>query len=249
MRCPTCRQHTPDDWSTYVASVRNPAGGFTETLDLPGGQPHADSVAVDWMHCANPDCEELVIRVHESYTVAAPGGPPVQMPTASRTARPRTTIRPIDPLVPDDIKGKYSQAAAILDLSPPMSAVLSGRILADVLERYAGLSDFSLRARVDQFIADAKHPRRLRENLHYLREIRDFGAHTQRDDQLEVIDATREDAEWMLEVIDGLLEYLIVAPEKDRAMRDSWDVKLADADRRPVEPLPPDEDEPTEAQA
>jgi hypothetical protein len=97
-----------------------------------------------------------------------------------------------------------------------MSAVLSRRILADLLERYDGQTQFSLAARIDNFSKDTTHPRRLRENLHYLREIADFGAHTQKDDQAEIVDVDRHEAEWTLEIIDRLFEYFILDPARDK---------------------------------
>jgi hypothetical protein len=41
VKCPTCRRHTPDNWSTYMANVDVRGGGYTPTLDLPGGQSAA----------------------------------------------------------------------------------------------------------------------------------------------------------------------------------------------------------------
>jgi len=87
-----------------------------------------------------------------------------------------------------------------------MSAVLSRRVLADLLEKYAKQTQFSLTARIDKFTADTTHPRQLRENLHHFREIADFGAHTQKDDQAAVIDVGREEAEWTLDLLDRLFD-------------------------------------------
>jgi hypothetical protein len=156
-------------------------------------------------------------------------------------AHPRSSGRLVDPLVPDDLRRDYNEAATILDMSPRMSAVVSRRILADLLERYAGLDKFSLAARIDDFSKDNTHPSQLRQNLHYLREIADFGAHTQKDDQAEIIDVDRKEAEWTLDLIDRLFDYFIVAPERDRKMREGFDKKLDDAGRKPLTTAPDDE--------
>jgi len=66
------------------------------------------------------------------------------------------------------------------------------------------LSQFRLEDRVDAFIEDAARPREIRENLHYFREIANFGAHTQKDDQQEIIDVTEQEAEWTLDILDSL---------------------------------------------
>jgi hypothetical protein len=115
-----------------------------------------------------------------------------------------------------------------------MSSVLSRRILADLLKDYAAKDNFSLKARIDGFIADPKHPSRLKDNLHYLREMGDFGAHTQTDGQREIIPVTEEEAEWTLKIIADLFDYFIVAPKKDEAMRKAFAQKIADAGRKPI---------------
>lgn len=89
------------------------------------------------------------------------------------------SVLPLDKLIVDPLRKDYIEAFTILDDSPRMSSVLSRRILADLLKQYAGLTQFNLEQRIDAFVLDTTHPRRLRENLHYLREMGNFGAHTQ----------------------------------------------------------------------
>jgi Domain of unknown function (DUF4145) len=121
-----------------------------------------------------------------------------------------------------------------------MSAVLSRRILADLLEKYADLTQFSLPARIDVFAADKDHPRQLRENLHYFREIANFGAHNQKDDQAAIIDVGSEEAEWTLDLLDRLFDYFIATPARDRRMREAMDERIKEAGRKPIEPVPDD---------
>lgn len=235
MKCPTCSENTPDAWKTLYRS--GSAGGFTHTLKPP--KP-AHEARLDWMHCANPECGELVIRLHETHI--KPGAPAPEVETLSWMVRPRAAKRAIPPEVPQEFRRDHQEATAILDASPRMSAVLSRRILADLLERYAGHAEFNLADRIDAFNQETQHPRPLRENLHHFREIANFGAHTQKDDQAEIIDVSREEAEWTLEIVERLFDHFIATPERDKKMRESIDKKLASAKRRPVRPLPPDED-------
>jgi hypothetical protein len=152
-------------------------------------------------------------------------------------ARPHGATRAIDPLVPEPFRTDYLEANAILDLSPRMSAVLARSILADLLERYVGLNDFNLNDRVDKFRADKTHPSTLRENVHHFREIANFGAHTQKNDQDQIISVNRDGAAWMLDFLDRLFDYLIMSPAKDQKMREAWDENLAEAGRKPIPPL------------
>jgi hypothetical protein len=84
--------------------------------------------------------------------------------------------------------------------------------------------------------------RSLRENLHHFREVADFGAHTQKDDQQAAnIDVGREEAEWTLDVLDRLFDYFIATPAQDRKMREAMDERIKSAGRKPIEPLPLDD--------
>src|SRR2546426_99767 len=134
----------------------------------------------------------------------------------------------------------FDEAASILDRSPRMSAVLSRRILADLLEEYAQRAQYNLADRIDSFNEDTTHPRRLRENLHYLREIADLSAHTKKNDQAAIVEVETAEAEWTLEVVERLLDYFIVSAAKDKAVRDEVDQKLKDTGRKPIKPLPED---------
>jgi hypothetical protein len=186
------------------------------------------------MNCANPQCGELVIRVHSET-----GGGEIAQ-TETWLACPRRGRRHVDLLVPEPYRRDYDEATAILDLSPRMSAVLARKIVGDLLANYENHTERRITQQIESFNGNTKHPRHIRENLHHLREIADFGAHTQVNERDEIIEASRDEAEWTLDLVDRLFEYLIVTPEKDRAMRETFDQKIADASRTAIPPLPDD---------
>ena len=105
-----------------------------------------------------------------------------------------------------------------------------------------GLSEYNLEERIDEFNKDTKHPIGLRENLHRLREAGNLSVHTNKDDQLVIIDVDREEAEWTLDVIDRLFDYFIVTPASDAKFRKAIDEKVNKAGRKPIKPLPDDGD-------
>jgi hypothetical protein len=235
MKCPTCGENTPDSWEQYQAVEPVKAGGYRTVLGLQSGAGvHESYVTLDWMHCANPECEELVIRMHEDARLRSG--------LETVVLRPRAAVPyAFSGGVPEDFLRDYGEAVVILQASPRMSAVLSRRILADLLERYAKLTDFSLKARIDAFVKNTSHPYDLRENLGHLVEMGNFGAHTQTNDQAEVVDVSAEEAEWTLGLVERLFDYFILTPEKDKRMREQFDKKLEEAKRKPIEP-PPDAD-------
>jgi hypothetical protein len=254
MKCPDCGQHTPDGWWNYLAAT---TGGTMGSLvvagrPIPGNDrnlPTTD-VSLDYMFCANDDCGQLIIRVHETWNVPRHAVDNPEMLTRTWYARPRSASRPIDPLVPEPFRSDYLEAAAILDVSPRMSAVLARRIVGDLLKSYAGKKHWSLTARIRSFIGESGHPSGLTSNLDHLREIADFGAHTQEAEQesetgeLEVviIDADRDDAEWTLDLLDRMFDYLILQPAKDEEMKLKWDKNIERTGRAAIEPRPKEDE-------
>jgi hypothetical protein len=190
------------------------------------------------MHCANPMCRQLVVRFHEYELVRGPHPIVDEVLLAAWTVYPRRSNRAIDPLIGDEYRTDYEEAASILDLSPRMSSVLSRRILGDLLEHHAKLEYNSLKKQIDEFIADTARPYELREDLHYLREIGDFSSHTQTNDRGEIINVTRDEAEWTLDIVDRLFDYFIVSPEKSRKLREGIAEKIKEAGRKEIPPLP-----------
>lgn len=199
---------------------------------------HGTSYSLDWMRCGNEDCKQLVIRMH----VFTQGGYMRSETRETWFALPRfsSTALPVDPLVPDRYRKDFLEAAAILDLSPRMSAVLARSILADLLAQYAGHKEVNLQDRIDSFNKNTSHPRALRENLHHFRVVANFGAHTTTSDQGEVIPVEHDEAEWTLDLVERLFDHLIVTPAKDRKQRDVVAAKLKAAGRKPIKALPDD---------
>jgi hypothetical protein len=193
------------------------------------------------MRCANEECKQVVVEVnYERRYMAESTGVGHVRSWLAVPQYPRGKPLPDD--VRENYRKDYREAAAIIDRSPRASAVLSRRLLADLLEEYAGRKEFNLETRIDRFNEETSRPYELRKNLHYLREIGNF-IHTQRDkdDQASIVDVTKEEAEWTLRVIEDLFDYFIITPSRNAKMRSAIDMKLDRVDRKPIKALPEDE--------
>ena len=246
VQCPVCGEHSPPGWRAFQMYKD---GGYQEGLKT-GKSPYGEA-ALAWMWCANEECEELIVQMHEQRMAGMlPGGGPM-IQTDSWIVRPRfgQSKRRVNSLVPEPFRTDYLEAAAILNTSPRMSAVLSRSILADLLKKYAAKGQFGLKARIDSFVEDGHHPSRLTENLQHFREIANFGAHTQEDqqesdaEQALIIPVELDEAEWTLDLVDRLFDYFIVAPHKDDEIKQRMDGKIERAGRPSLRP-----DESTEAE-
>jgi len=236
MLCPFCSHQVAPLWQPLYSLTTHQGEMLASPnqilrSELPTGAGQEVRVDLTWARCPNEKCHEILVIVARellSYGNVIYENKWFALPK-------KKAIQPIDSVVLNLQLGKdFQEASAILDDSPRMSAVLSRRILADLLKQYAALNDYGLAARIDKFIADKQHPSRLRENLHYLREMGDFGAHTMEDDQGRIVNVERDEAEWTLKVVMDLFDYFIVAPERDKALRDAFDKKLQQAGRKPL---------------
>jgi Domain of unknown function (DUF4145) len=190
MKCPICGENTPDDWKFLQATLPQDPGviGIKVAHELPsmgesGGTARgfAGNVWFSWMYCAAEGCGTLVVRAHNAERqFDGTGLAYLQDAAITWTVFPRHAGRSVDPRVPPEFARDYKEAAAILDISPRMSAVLARRILGDLLKRYAGKTMNSLTAQIDAFASEGGHPSNLAENLHHFREIGDFAAHNPR---------------------------------------------------------------------
>jgi hypothetical protein len=270
MECPSCGAHSADDWKELISQVGfsphvankhelEVPGPLDESIPLQDRMPEA-VVVLDWMVCANKKCHDLVIRMHEvrprmTKEELTPGqtlASSLESVTETFRVRPRFGVRNLAPEVVGTFRSDYVEASALLDVSPRMSAVLSRKIVHDLIEKFAAIEEFGLAKAIDRFNEDQSRPPAIRENLHYLREIADFSAHTQRDrsgadneqkrdDESLIIPVTRDDAEWCLDLLDRMFDYLIVGPARDAKLKNVWNEKVKKADRKPLAPGQPKE--------
>jgi hypothetical protein len=247
MQCPFCRHDIAAAWQPLFVSTdelgraRPQNQVFITTFVPRSNNPQVGvNVTVQWLKCQNTECQEIVVQISRSEPNK----------NESWTALPKTPSLPVlNALVTDPFRKDYLEAFTILEDSPRMSAVLSRRLLADLLEKYAGLNQRSLTQRIDAFVGDTRYPQWLRQNLHYIREAGDFGAHKQEDKtgsaaaaqqpppEPAIIDVSKEEAKWTLKNIADLFEYFVVSPEKDKEMRSALDQKIANANRKPISPV------------
>ena len=215
---------------------------FAEDWDMSreGQIPIQRIIGGRWLTCL--ECRHVLIRFTQIRRQPEGGKLPRDfeiLGEESWLVIPRRSVRPVPKDVDAAIPAQadyYRQASAVLDESPIASAVLSRRVLADLLKKYAGRKEFSLADRIDKFNQDTSHPSGLRDNLHHFREISDFSAHTQEDDQANIVDIDRDEAEWTLDLVDRLFDYFIVTPARDKEMRDKMDKKIEAAGRKPLKP-------------
>jgi hypothetical protein len=181
-------------------------------------------VAVESMRCANPECRQLLLRIKTWRSDFHEGGVTTHQDASAWLAHPRIGAleRELDPNMPADLRRDYEEATAILPFSPRMSAVLSRRLLFELLGRYGKITGRTLQARLGKFTKSTKHPPRVREPLHRLSEVGEFSAPRLRggSEATSIVDVGVEDAEWTLNVVGQLFEYFLDADREQKVTKE-----------------------------
>jgi len=151
--------------------------------------------------------------------------------------RPRTTILlwPKNPLcrvpagTPEPLASDFREAHDTLPISPKASAALSRRCLQTLIQDQEGIRDRNLMDQLKKLLALNKIPAYLAADLDAIRNIGNFAAHPQKDQNTgAIVDVEPGEAEWTLQVLEDLLAFYFVELPKSEARRNALNQKLDD---------------------
>ncbi len=228
MKCPHCNTSIPGDsfgtvnvWNT--AEVQSRQGKFLD---------HAAQWSASVQRC--PECHDQIIFLKRAYTphVENPGTGgakviPHAQPTLEFMAYPRSSSR----IIPQEVTGPYredfSEACKVLADSPKASAALSRRCLQAILKDKAGAKKKDLNDQIDEVVASKQLPSYIEDDLHAVRNIGNFAAHTMKSTATGMIlDVEPGEAEWNLDVLESLFDFYFVAPAADAKRKATLNAKL-----------------------
>jgi|WetSurMetagenome_2_1015567.scaffolds.fasta_scaffold349143_1 hypothetical protein len=137
---------------------------------------------------------------------------------------------PLPAEVPASYGSDYREACLTLVDSPKASAALSRRCLQHLLREEVKVKHGNLADEIQQVIDAAKFPSHLLYSLDAIRNIGNFAAHPIKSKASgEIIDVEPGEAEWNLDVLESLFDYLFVQPEQLKKKRDTLNAKLKEA--------------------
>jgi len=148
---------------------------------------------------------------------------------------PRRPTRPPAPVeVPDDLARDFNEAALVLGDSPQSSAALSRRCLQALLA-LQGFTQHKLAAAIDAVLAAKVLRSDLADDLDSIRKVGNFAAHPMKDTNSgAILPVEPHEAEWNLDVLDGLFDFYYVAPAKSKSKRDALNAKLQQGGEGPM---------------
>lgn len=140
---------------------------------------------------------------------------------------------PVPPEVPGNISSDYVEACNVLPISPKASAALARRCLQNILRAH-GYTAKDLATEIDMLLdePDTKKaiPSTLRMTVDGIRNFGNFSAHPISDvTSLQIIEVEPEEAEWCLEILEGLFDHFYVGPALAAKKKAALDAKLAAA--------------------
>lgn len=214
MKCPHCSVSFHDSWAET---------GFPTKIQ--------DGVGLwdfRWSTC--PACVRIIIQL-----VHLPNGQANERSNYRYvTVHPRSSARPPLPTdVPNEFSSDYEEACLVLADSPKASAALSRRCLQNLIRQRFGIARRDLAAEIDELLP--RLPAYLAEQVDVIRNIGNFAAHpTKSSEPSVIVEVEPGEAEWCLDVLEGLFDFCFVQPARVAERKDALNQKLRDAGKPPM---------------
>jgi len=176
-----------------------------------------------------PACKEAIIEL-------------VAIPHAGTQANfvqlvyPRSISRaPLPEEVLDKYANDYKEACAVLNDSPKASAALSRRCLQLLLRDEAKVKHSDLSKEIDEILDRKTLPTHLADAIDAIRKIGNFATHPIKSTSSgDIVDVEPGEAEWQLDVLEGLFGFYFVQPALLKKKKDALNKKLKDAGKPPM---------------
>lgn len=215
MICPHCHTSFFEEW--------------TQTAPLVWNDEHA---AQALKHCPCPECGRLVVKLiegpidpgSEEFEIGDDGKDVI---TSDVVIYPGQSDSDLPPEIPEQHRAEYLEAKEVLKMSPKSSAAIGRRLLQGLLESELGLKNNNLSKQIDSFL-DLEHvPSHLSKSIDAIRSVGNFAAHPNKEKNTGNIVAVEPgEAEWILEVLLSLFDFLFVQPKRIERRRAQLNEKL-----------------------
>jgi len=227
MKCPHCKTAYNEEWDQTYVFVTNEKHDEREGYYL------------DYVQC--PECKEIIIDIIRGPLRRYTDDPEEYVDTSSEFLSERKRIYPISSKreigneIPKTYRDEYSEAISIVNMSPKASAALSRRIVQLILREELKIRKRNLSDEIDFFISKTDAPSYLKEAVDAIRNIGNFAAHPSKSNNTgEIVEVENSEAEWLLEVIEALFDFVFVQPSKLKKRKEKLNKKLSDIGKPPM---------------
>ncbi len=149
------------------------------------------------------------------------------------------SARPVAPEVTEPYCSDFQEAATALRYSPKASAALSRRLLQHVLREKGHVKPGNLYDEIQRVIEAGEVSSGLADDLDTVRVVGNFAAHPIKSTNTgEIVDVEPGEAEWLLDVLEELLDHYFVKPARRAEQREQINAKLREAGKKELKPVP-----------
>lgn len=217
MRCPNCKKgfHAqPDATQNYWVANDD--------------ETSRDAFGIAVQLC--PSCHEMVVIYRSGIGKQHSSGGSLyfQEITESRVIYPQEDKILVPDEVPQEYRDELQEANAALDFSAKASAALSRRLLQKIFREQLNIKKKDLSLEIDEFIEKSNAPTYLTGAIDAVRQIGNFASHPMKYTNTgEIVDVEEGEAEWLIDVLISLCDFVFVQPEKLKQRRAELNLKLA----------------------
>lgn len=176
-----------------------------------------------------PECDQFIVLYREGAVAeGAAENYYFRGDTEDKVVFPSLSSRSITAdEVPTAYKQHFNEAAAVLYLSPMASAAISRRTLQHLLRDKFEIKKRRLADEIEEFIHREGIPSFIAEAVDAVRNVGNFAAHPLKDTNTgEVVEVEPGEADWLLEVLESLYDFVFIQPTRLNARRERLNAKL-----------------------
>lgn len=217
--CPHCKKSIHESWDSFQRAFGR-------------DDPDVDWWGLEWMDC--PACSRFIVRLR-AWRGQSGGG----VNFANLIIYPKVSVREIPEQVTGEFREDFYEACAVVDLSPKASAALSRRLVQHILRERAGVKERTLDKEIEKVLEHGQLPTDLAEDLDALRNLGNIAAHPIKSDESgAVVPVEPGEAQWLLDLVEELLDFYVVRPALREDKRSRLNAKLAEAGKPPLREAP-----------
>jgi hypothetical protein len=132
--------------------------------------------------------------------------------------------------IPEEYLEDYFESVKVLSASSKASAALSRRLLQNILRNEFHISEKTLAKEIEKFISIPNIPSHITDAVDAVRQIGNIAAHpTKNLNTGAIVPVEKGEAEWLIEVIEALFDFVFIQPKKLAKRKEELNLKLQES--------------------
>ncbi|WP_228458115.1 DUF4145 domain-containing protein [Chryseobacterium schmidteae] len=214
MICPHCSTVVKLEWD------------ITAPLQVQETDGKKEGIEIFYGEC--PNCDKLVIGMQNGILrFKQASGWEIDKIVSENFIYPKTNSFQNSIDIPKQYLEDYEEAIKVLSASPKASAALTRRLLQNILREEFNISEKSLAKEIEIFTNKTDIPSYITDAVDAVRQVGNIAAHPSKDLSTgEIVPVEKGEAEWLIEVIEQLFDFVFIQPKKLEKRKQELNLKL-----------------------